>query len=362
MNSIFSFTANLVSYNYLLVLMGLFFSMLLLSSDYGAKYLGSWLKDYDAPQRIHDQETSRLGGLIMLLGVIALGLLSDNADTSALLLNFFIALSPLITLTLLEDFHINTNPIIRLAGLFLSACLVINLTQIALPVFSTPYLSLIFSLPYLNFGFYVLCIVALINGMNFIDGTNGNMSFTMLGIFSNLLFLGTISEDTEFIKITIIFMLPLLVFVIFNYPWGKIFAGDLGAYFYGAVAGFMLIYYFGKNPDISTWNAVLVVFYPTAEIIYSVLRKLLRKKSPFLPDRLHLHIKLHSMFYKGTKKKRLSNSLVTIMLAIFWIAPAIILPVIYSSHVLLAISVFLLLFSYVTFNFVIPETEDTIGV
>ncbi|MDA9819176.1 glycosyltransferase [Methylophilaceae bacterium] len=320
-------------------------------------HLKSSITKYQAVQKIHVGETPRLGGLIMLIGIFALVLLSGDHAISRTSLMFVIGFAPLGAITLMEDLHVPTSPIKRLIVLLISSGLILVLPEINLPDLNTPYLEWLTASPPLKMMFYALCVGSLMNGMNFIDGTNGNMSFTLGAIFLNLLFLAVVMGDAAFIRLTLVCAFPLLIFTLANYPWGKIFAGDLGAYLYAAIVGFLTVHFFGLHTELSAWNAVLVLFYPVAELVYSLSRKVANKKSPFQPDQGHLHIKLYHIFLQGTGRPLLANNLVTVMLAIFWLSPAILLPWVYTSHLLLGISVAFLSVCYLAFNLVIPSVS-----
>ena len=60
---------------------------------------------------------------------------------------------------------------------------------------------------------------------------------------------------------------------------------------------------------------------------------------------------------QGTGRPLLANNLVTVMLAIFWLSPAILLPWVYTSHLLLGISVAFLSACYFAFNLIIPNVS-----
>jgi len=60
---------------------------------------------------------------------------------------------------------------------------------------------------------------------------------------------------------------------IFNFPFGKIFMGDGGAYFVGfmmAVIGLMLGI---RNEEVSHWFILLLFIYPLYETAFSIYRK-----------------------------------------------------------------------------------------
>ena len=120
------------------------------------------------------------------------------------------------------------------------------------------------------------------------------------------------------------------------------------------LSGVWVIIFFSIHDSISSWNAVLILFYPIIEVTYSCVRKLLQKKSPFYPDREHLHLKIFDILNTALNKPRLSNNLTTIFLAVFWITPPLIITWVYNSQLMIIISLVLLSFSYITLNLVVP--------
>ena len=312
---------------------------------------------YVAPQKIHKGEVSRLGGLIMYLAIFFLILISSFQEFKLIILYFLLSFLPLALITLAEDFNKPSPPWIRLIVMFFSSWLILNMTNIQLPIFDNPLLKDILAEPIIQCIFYSFCLVGLMNGMNFIDGVNGNLSFLTIAMLTSLGFLAFIVDDFEFISLLILSCIPLLAFVLINYPLGKIFAGDLGAYFYGALVGFLIIFFFGRHEDISAGNALLITFYPIIELIYSTIRKICKGKSPMEPDTYHLHFKIYTILYLGTKKPRLANNLVTLFLVLFWLVPTMILPWVYQSHFLLVIFIILLTLCYITVNLIVTLND-----
>ena len=320
-------------------------------------FIKRYIPHYIAPQKIHKGEVSRLGGLAMIVSLATLFILLAEQEIKNMMLLFLVAFLPLGLITLAEDFHKVIAPWIRLIVMFFSSCLILVITDISLPLFDTPFLKSMLADPLLRNIFYMFCLVTLMNGINFVDGTNGNFALMILSMMISLCFLATIVGDTQFIILLFLSGIPLIAFTLLNYPWGRIFAGDLGAYLYGALTGFFILFFFGRHSDISAWNVLLITFYPIIEVIFSSIRKLLKGKSPMLPDTSHLHIKIYTMLYHGSKKPRQANNLVTLFLGLFWLFPTLILPWVYQSHILLAITLTFLTFCYVTINVVITKIE-----
>jgi len=124
----------------------------------------------------------------------------------------------------------------------------------------------------------------------------------------------------------LLFSVPLILFLLFNFPFGRIFIGDLGAYFYGFVTSILVICLFGKHNYQLTWLAIIILFYPSMELLFSFIRKVKNNMSPLEPDRKHLH----TLVFLNISKKRKNISVpfahfwTIIYLLLFWSFPIII--------------------------------------
>jgi UDP-N-acetylmuramyl pentapeptide phosphotransferase/UDP-N-acetylglucosamine-1-phosphate transferase len=78
-------------------------------------------------------------------------------------------------------------------------------------------------------------------------------------------------------------------FWLVNFPWGKLFLGDGGAYFAGFALAWIAVLLPMRNPAVSPWASLLVCGYPVIEVLYSVARRWNLGQSPGQPDRRHLH-------------------------------------------------------------------------
>ena len=261
-------------------------------------------------------------------------------------------------ITAKEDLMHNVDFKVRLLGLALSAAALIMFTINSLPVVDhIIIISDLFHNPVFSFAFFTLCLIALANGCNFIDGMNGLLGFYLLGALMSCMQLTLGVQDLFLSKPVLLFALMIILFLLVNYPWGKLFMGDAGAYLMALLIGVWVINFFGTYESISSWNAGLIFFYPIAEVIYSVIRKLCQNKSPFQPDREHLHLKVYDILNSAMNKPRLANNLTTVFLAIFWLAPPLILPWVYDSQPMIATALVILSFTYITLNRVIPAAH-----
>lgn len=303
-------------------------------------------------QDIHIGNPSRLGGLLIYL------LFSCYIFTyeRQLTLFFFISLI-LILPAILEDLRINIKPYIRFL-IIMAASFLMILNFSILPQFDLGFLNAIFNNKIFQIIFFTLALATVVNGQNIIDGTNGLSALTIISIFSCILYLGFHLQDQYYINIAIIINTLIFSFLIFNYPFGKIFLGDSGSYFLGFLGGFLAIDIFSKYPEIPSWSAVIILFYPTMEVIFSYFRKIIQKKSPFLPDNLHLHLKIYFLISYKQSNSRLFNALVTPFLGVVWLSPLALLPFSLQYPHWALLIVFGLVAIYLFFYYSIPNPRS----
>ena len=75
---------------------------------------------------------------------------------------------------------------------------------------------------------------------------------------------------------------------------------------------------FERNTEAPTLLALLVLAYPITEIVFSIIRKSLKKFSPIAPDNLHIH---QLIFDKLNGNKKFRNNLASLLMAFFWLSP-----------------------------------------
>lgn len=316
------------------------------------------LKHYKALQRIHSNETPRLGGFILIICLICFVIDSSEIGINYFLNTALISFLPTVLVSLKEDLFHDTSPIIRLLSIFFSATIFLSLNTGPLPDLSgVPYISKIFLLPGGGFIFYVLGMVTISNGMNLIDGVNGLCGTVYIGILSALLFLAYKSGDFLMMNTIITLIFLLIPFLIINYPFGFIFLGDLGAYILGLIISMLSIIFFGRHPEISVWAAVLILIYPVTEVFFSMIRRAFQGTDIFRPDTLHLHMRVFHFCKLHTYNKLIANSLVTPLLSILWLFPLITISWVYHKKVFIFIAIILFEFIYLFLYFFLAKAN-----
>jgi len=316
------------------------------------------LKTYAAIQRIHLNETPRLGGLIFILSLSSFVMYCPTNESIQLLKLILICLIPIIVIGVKEDLFHNVDPAIRLLALLFVGWLF--RAQFPGPLPHMADVPLIGKLIALEGGisfFYILSMVAVANGMNLIDGVNGLCGSVALSILGALLFLSYKTSDVVMLSAVFSLILILIPFLIFNYPYGKIFLGDLGAYSLGLIISMLTIILFGRHPEISPWAAVLILIYPATEVVFSFLRRAMKGVSIYGADRAHLHLKFFHFFRPKPTYKKIANALVTPILSPLWLFPLIGISWTYQKPLFIFITIFLFVLCYVLLYGFVPDVQ-----
>ena len=327
----------------------LFLSLLLLSYFWQKAFNFFRFKSYEGKQRVHLNEIPRLGGFLIFTFLILIFL--KDFERSSLLYDLLISCVPILIVGIKEDIFHNTSNHARLIGMTLSIILFFTIHPMIFPKIDFPVFGEIISNYYVSFPFFLFASLVIINGTNLIDGMNGLMVFSTLSQLVALLFLTGLTADYEISKVVVMLIIPILMFLFFNFPLGKIFIGDFGAYFIGFIISMIVIILFGRNPQLLSWNAVLILFYPSIELLFSFIRKIFFDKiGSQTADNKHLHTLLFYNYKKRFLSVSIANNLTTLSLVIFWAAPLLIF-VGADDFFFISSSIILLGVSYVIFYY-----------
>jgi UDP-GlcNAc:undecaprenyl-phosphate GlcNAc-1-phosphate transferase len=161
---------------------------------------------------------------------------------------------------------------------------------ITVAVITNPFANSLQQVPsLLAIAFTVIWIVGMINSINFIDGLDGLSSGIAL---IAALTLGTLSLSINvgqpFVAVLcFVFAGGLLGFLRWNFHPAVIFQGSAGVMFMGYVLAVLAILGTAK-----VVVALLVLGVPIIDSFWVIVRRVSRGRSPFSPDRGHIHHRL----------------------------------------------------------------------
>lgn len=257
-------------------------------------------------QKFHSHSVSRLGGLGVFVALSA-GLLAMARVTRAEIpatVSLIVCLLPAFSIGLLEDVTRKVGVLARLTFTMFAAALGwwlldARLTRLDLPMID----HLLAAAPLGALLLTVLAAAGLAHAVNIIDGYNGLSGFYCTAACLALAYVAHQVGDVFVMRAAFLASAAVCGFLVLNYPYGRIFLGDAGAYLLGFLIGELSILLVARNPQVSPWFPMLVAVYPVWETLFSIYRKkFLRGTSPGDPDGLHLHM----LVYKRLVKKRFS--------------------------------------------------------
>ena len=239
-------------------------------------------------QKIHAEPTPRIGGLAILIGLVV-GWFFTPPEIDVMLGPILIASLPAFFAGVAEDIVKRGRVTERLLATFASGVLAWWLTGDSLTRIGIGGVDWLLAITPVSVFFTAFAVGGVANAINIIDGLNGLASGVVLLCLSSLGLISFLAGDAEMAKICFIFGGATFGFLLVNYPYGKIFLGDGGAYLLGFVLGWIAVMVAMRNPSISPWAPMLACGYPIIEVLLSMARRQARTLKLGHPDRLHLH-------------------------------------------------------------------------
>jgi UDP-N-acetylmuramyl pentapeptide phosphotransferase/UDP-N-acetylglucosamine-1-phosphate transferase len=256
---------------------------------------GSVLFIYFITINIFELQTMNLYYLLFIMSVFLVGILSDFKNISANIRLFIIFITTLVFVVLSDTLLLN-----------LKFDVINNLLK--------NYFSI-------SILFTTLCIVILINGINFIDGVHGLAIFYSITVLFLLnYFLNYVLGIEPHIESGVTLLPILFILFLFNIN-EKLFFGDSGSYLIGCILAIYIIRITNIDEYSYPYLYANFLIYPAFEVFFSIFRKISINKSPYGPDNKHLHQLLQDFFLRKnfnlTKAKVISGISINISVIIF---------------------------------------------
>ncbi len=253
-------------------------------------------KLFDKPnaRKEHSTPIPTMGGIAIFAGMAAALLLWFPFMNDTVQVSFFFSVVTLLILGIFDDIK-DISAKYKFAVQAGLACL-IALSGVRITSFEG--LFSINELPLsAQYTFTILAIVGITNALNLIDGIDGLaaglgfMSLITLGIFLS------ISGDSNTAYIAFALAGALLSFLYFNLNPARIFMGDTGSLVLGFVTAVLCIHLMqinnsAGNASVSSYSPIFVlsiVLIPVFDTLRVFSVRMWNGKSPFSPDKTHIH-------------------------------------------------------------------------
>ena len=283
---------------------------------FGAAWLTGWLiiryehlhahlsHDHvdSGPQKYHTEPTPRIGGVAVMTGLLAAGgvmLATDAISVEHPFGLLLVASSPAFLGGLAEDITKKVGVLERLlltmlAGALGSWLLGATLTRLDIPGVDQALLWLPLAVALTAFA-----VGGIANAVNIIDGYHGLAGgFAVIVLAVMAMVANSVGDELVFVS-SIALIGALVGLLAWNWPGGKIFMGDGGAYLLGFMLAELSVLLVARNPDVSPWFPLALLIYPVFETIFTIYRRKIKQgSSPGAPDNRHLHQLIHDQLVR----------------------------------------------------------------
>ena len=270
----------------------------------------------DKPQRMHQHQVSRLGGVGIITGLgtyILLGLPETSVFIPEVSPLWVILVGlPVFIFGLAEDCWGNISPRVRLLAAIGSALVAGLLLKAVLPIPGISNGGLVV----ICWVFTCFCVAGVTHAFNIIDGLNGLSSGVAAIILCGLGWIALLLGDEALVQLSRGTLAATLGFMLVNYPKGRIFLGDGGAYLLGFLIAEISILLLVRHSQLSWFLPLALAIYPVTETLYSIYRRKIKSTGAQKADALHLHSLVHKRLNRwswgsmtnGTLRNSLSST------------------------------------------------------
>ncbi len=269
--------------------------------------------DEPGVRKVHSQAMVRVGGIGIVVGLLA-GTVTLLATQPDMLSSFFADWSQgmVVIGAVLASFVIGFAD--DLKGLRarhkLLAQLVIAVTVCALgvrieelPLFRESAAS-IPPWAWMSWPFTILWIIGVTNALNLIDGLDGLASGMAAIACAVLAVIGFSLDQVAVASIALAMCGALIGFYAFNRHPAKLYMGDCGSLSLGMFVAVASVSLLNGVPGASARHfsiIILAIGIPTLDVLYCMVRRMLERRSPFSPDRGHIHHRLLDLGFSHKK-------------------------------------------------------------
>ncbi|GAB3016242.1 MraY family glycosyltransferase [Niabella terrae] len=254
-------------------------------------------KLFDLPdeRKLHTHTIASLGGVGIFLGFVFASLLFINFQQFPEF-QYIFAAAFLVFFTGLKDDIIALSAFKKLVTQIIAAAIIIHLADIRIE--SMYGIAGIYEIsPMYGVPLSYITIILVINAYNLIDGVDGlagSLGLLVTTLSGTYFYLSGYSAYSIF---SFALAGSLAAFLIFNYNPAKIFMGDSGSLMIGLVASILVLKFInlasGLASPLYIESAVAIgislLIIPLVDTLRVFTIRILKGRSPFTPDRNHVH-------------------------------------------------------------------------
>jgi UDP-GlcNAc:undecaprenyl-phosphate GlcNAc-1-phosphate transferase len=248
-----------------------------------------WLMvDHPGARKVHAVAVPRVGGVAMACGVFIASVFSISLQTADIW--FLVAAAVLTTFGGLDD-RFDLDFRIKFVGQLAAVAIVIVAGDARIESIA---LDDRLSLPaWLSWPITVLFLVGVTNAVNLADGLDGLAGGTTFLCFCAIALLSGVGFPGSSTALSLAFAGAVLGFLRFNTYPASVFMGDAGSQLLGFSIGVLSIRATqSASSEISAAIPILLLAVPILDTLSVMVQRIAEGRSPFSPDKNHIHHKL----------------------------------------------------------------------
>ncbi len=256
------------------------------------------LIDIQNHRSVHTKIVPRGAGIAIILSLF----ISDILFQDFLLFerfSIYLTVGMILLIGILDDRH-DTKPKIKFAVIFI-AVLILYFDGISITTLGR-FFGFDFELYWMALPFTFFAVAGFTNALNLVDGLDGLAGGVSIVILTTLSIIGFTYNDPFIYSLSLTLIASILAFMLFNWNPAKIFMGDSGSLTIGFIIAILSI---KALPYIQPTSVLFIAAIPIMDTLIVMVRRLRNGKSPFSPDKLHIHHLLLKFFNGNVKKTTL---------------------------------------------------------
>ena len=244
--------------------------------------------DYPMNRKIHTKPIPRLGGVAIFLGFLFGYMLFGEPSE---IMNSILIGSFIVVLVGVVDDIKSLTSLTKFIGQLLAASIVVFYGDILINNVGFGGIEIAFGM--FAYPLTLFFILGCINCMNFIDGLDGlaagigSVYFLTVGIIAIMMN----KLGLDFI-LTFVMLGCVMGFLIYNFNPASIFMGDSGSMFLGFIIAVIALLGFKNVTLTSLIIPLLILAIPILDILFAIIRRMIRGESITTPDKFHIHHQL----------------------------------------------------------------------
>jgi len=243
--------------------------------------------DEPGERKVHAVAIPRCGGIGISIGAVAAIFFSVPMERE--LLSLVLGSVVILLFGVLDDrFELSYKW--KFFGQFIAVCVAMSG---GLCITYVPFYGLDPATIYLTIPLTVIFVIGVTNAVNLSDGLDGLAAGIMLMTFSAIAFLSIDGDGLNVAVMALAVAGGIVGFLWFNTHPAIVFMGDTGSQFLGFMAVFLAIYLTQHvNQTLNPALPLLLLGLPILDTLSVMVRRIRSGKSPFAPDKTHIHHRL----------------------------------------------------------------------